>query len=68
MSSLDKDSIKIEQYPPTPSGMRHNGPRSGIIVHHESGISVASQAERSQHKNKVIAISILEGYLNELSE
>ena len=63
---IDKEDIVIETYPPIPSSMHHNGPRPGIIIHHKSKISVASQAYRSQHHNKAECIWMLETILEEL--
>lgn len=66
MSILPED-IKIESYPPRAVGGQHvgTGPNGILITHHPSQISVGVNSERSQHRNKELAILYLE-YLLEV--
>jgi peptide chain release factor 2 len=65
MSDFEKD-CEIRSYPIIPAGAQHvNTVRPGIqVTHLPSGIIATSVSERSQLKNKKIAMAMIEAGLN----
>jgi peptide chain release factor 2 len=56
---------KIETYPPYPTGGQHVGmTSSGVkVTHIPSGLMATATSERSQHRNKQVAMHMIEGGL-----
>jgi len=62
MDVIPPEDIKIEIWPPRNVGGQHVGTASGVkITHLPSGITVTCDYERSQHRNRAIALAALEG-------
>ncbi len=58
-------TLSIEVYPPRPTSGQICGPGpQGIkITHHPSGIVAIVDCERSHHKNKMLAVEMIEAAL-----
>lgn len=67
--NLKPEDLEISTYPPYKTGGQHVGlTHSGVlIVHIPTGLGVVSITERSQHRNKERALTMLE-ILVELEE
>lgn len=59
---IDPQHLEISIWPPRPlSGQHVGGASCGVkIIHKPSGIEALCITERSQHKNKEIALSMIE--------
>ena len=58
---IDPAEIKVESWPKTEPGGQHvgSGPR-GIRITHVSGLVAISVSCRSQHKNRSVAMAMIE--------
>jgi len=58
-------TLTIEVWPPRPTSGQHCGSMSnGVrVTHHPSGIQAFVDCERSQHKNKALAVEMVEAAL-----
>lgn len=67
MSLLTASELNITEWPPVaPGTMRPVGTVKGVrILHLPTGIAASSTAARSQHKNRDIALAMLEAGLAE---
>jgi len=62
MELFRPEELCVEVWPPRKLGGQHVGTAQGVrITHIASGITVTCDHERSQHRNKAIAIAALEG-------
>ena len=60
---LKPDEVEVLMWPEKRGGMKV-GMETGVIVHHrESGLAVGCRSERSQHKNREIALARLNATL-----
>jgi len=59
---IDPAHIKVEQWPERPKGgqVAGTGPSGIRITHMPSGIVACCETERSQHINRLIAMSMIE--------
>jgi protein subunit release factor A len=62
---IDPSHLKIEIWPPRQTGGQivGPGPQGVKITHLPSGLEAVSISERSQHRNKAIAMAMIEGGL-----
>lgn len=65
---MKPDSLRIEAINPTPKGGQHVGVPHYVIkvTHIPTGLSASCGTERSQMRNKDVAISMLEWGLSEI--
>ena len=62
MTDIPAEDLQIEVWPPSTVGGQHVGVPNGIkVTHLPSLISVTVNSERSQHRNKAIAIDAILG-------
>lgn len=61
---LSPDDIKTEHYDPRPPGGQQVGTCYGVkVTHIESGLVAIVTSDRSQHRNKEIAVHMIEAAL-----
>ena len=62
---IDPAHLQVEVWPPRQTGGQivGTGPNGIRITHKPSGIIATCETERSQHKNKQIAMAMIEGGL-----
>lgn len=62
---IDAAHLRIEVWPPRQIGGQHvgTGPCGVKVTHLPSGMEAVSVSERSQHRNKAIAMAMIEGGL-----
>jgi protein subunit release factor A len=64
MGYIPADQLEFTVNDPAKKGGQHVGTYSGITVTHiPTGITVTVETERSQHRNKAVAIDALMGAL-----
>ena len=58
------EDLKVEAYRRDPPGGQHVGTETGVtITHLPSGLSATCRTERSQHRNRSIAMDMILGGL-----
>lgn len=61
---IPPDELSIETYRPHPPGGQHVGTYRGVRVEHlPTGLIAICQSDRSQHRNKEIALHMIEAAL-----
>ena len=62
---MEAGTLTIEIWPPRPTGGQIcGGVSSGVrVTHHPSGIQAFVDCERSQHRNKALAVEMVEAAL-----
>lgn len=61
---IPPEDLRVESYDPHPPGGQRVGVRSGVkVTHLPSGLVAICETERSQHRNRLIAVAMLEGGL-----
>lgn len=65
---IPPENLKMETYPPVQKGGQHVGSPTGIRIEHiPSGLVAICNIERSQHKNRAVAMDMLMGGLTSSS-
>ena len=62
---INMEDLEINVYPKNNSGFSLKIPDGIQILHKPTGVSIICTSERSQHKNRAIALKLLEEKLNE---
>lgn len=65
MEDIPQDELEIECWPPRRRGGQHvgSGPNGIKITHLPSGLTAISENQRSQHRNRAVAMDMILGGL-----